>query len=112
MSLKFSRSPVVLLLVCVCVCAYMCVCICVVCVCSALRCIPDIWSLLEWSDWLTPRNLHVRYDTLFYMCFIDTQPPVTGDGEEIVDAKVDSCVYKINTFHTTDILICVLSINA
>lgn len=59
--------------------------------CRELECVPDIWGLLEWSDWLTPRNLPIRYDTLFYVCFIDTQPPVEGDGEEIVDAQVRPC---------------------
>ncbi|CAI8055881.1 Nucleoside diphosphate-linked moiety X motif 19 [Geodia barretti] len=55
--------------------------------CSELRCVPDIWSLLEWSDWLTPRNFHIRYDSVFYLCVLDTLPPITADGSEIVDAK-------------------------
>ena len=61
---------------------------------SELQCVPDIWALVEWSDWLTPRNLHVRrrYDTVFYLCFSETQPAVCGDGEEIVDATVRECV--------------------
>ena len=56
--------------------------------CSELQCVPDVWSLVEWSDWLTPRNLHRRYDTVFYLTFVEGQPAVKEDGEEIVDAKV------------------------
>ena len=55
-----------------------------------LQCVPDVWSLVEWSDWLTPQNLHMRYDTVFYLSFVTDQPSVNQDGEEIVDAKV-SC---------------------
>ena len=80
---------------CVCVCVRVCVRVCVcVCVCSELQCVPDIWGLMEWADWLTPRNFHVRYDTIFYVCFIETRPHVREDGVEIVDAKVTniSCI--------------------
>lgn len=57
-----------------------------------LECVPDIWSLIEWSDWLTPRNFNIRYDTLFYLCPLDSQPPVSPDGSEIVDAKVHTYI--------------------
>ena len=53
-----------------------------------LECVPDIWSLIEWSDWLTPRNSKRRYDTVFYMCFVETKPPATPDGAEVKSATV------------------------
>ena len=56
--------------------------------CRELQCVPDIWSLVEWSDWLTPRNMHRRYDTVFYLCFLETRPHIAEDGKEVVDAKV------------------------
>ena len=62
--------------------------------CRELRCVPDIWSLVEWSDWLTPRNMGRRYDTVFYLCCCETTPPISADGTEVVDAKVRVlCVY-------------------
>ena len=60
--------------------------------CRELRCVPDIWSLVEWSDWLTPRNMGRRYDTVFYLCCCETTPPISADGTEVVDARVCVCV--------------------
>lgn len=56
--------------------------------CRELHCVPDIWSLIEWSNILTPRNLHRRYDTVFYLCFCENKPSAIADGEEVFDAKV------------------------
>ena len=53
-----------------------------------LECVPDIWSLIEWSNWLTPRNHNRRYDTVFYMCFVESKPPSSPDGEEVNSAIV------------------------
>ena len=53
-----------------------------------LECVPDIWSLIEWSNWLTPRNMKRRYDTVFYMCFVDSTPPTSPDGLEVKKAIV------------------------
>ena len=53
-----------------------------------LNCVPDIWSLIEWSNWLTPRNLKRRYDTVFYICFVETKPPTSPDGVEVKSTTV------------------------
>lgn len=45
---------------------------------------PDIWSLYEWSDWLTPSSVgHRRYDTMFYLCCLPRQPDVLLDKGEV-----------------------------
>ncbi|XP_035205052.1 nucleoside diphosphate-linked moiety X motif 19-like isoform X1 [Stegodyphus dumicola] len=45
---------------------------------------PDIWSLYEWSDWLTPTSVgHRRYDTMFYLCCLPRQPDVLLDKGEV-----------------------------
>ncbi|UYV71177.1 NUDT19 [Cordylochernes scorpioides] len=49
---------------------------------------PDVWSLMEWWDWLTPTSVgHRRYDTMFYVCCMDRQPPVVLDNNEVVTMK-------------------------
>lgn len=53
-----------------------------------LECVPDIWSLIEWSNWLTPRNSRRRYDTVFYMCFVESKPPASADGAEVISSTV------------------------
>lgn len=58
------------------------------CTCREFDCVPDIWSLIEWSNWLTPRNYHRRYDTVFYFC-CPTQKPLTyPDITEVSLAEV------------------------
>lgn len=45
---------------------------------------PDIWSLFEWSNWLTPTSVgHRRYDTMFYICCLPRQPDVLLDKSEV-----------------------------
>lgn len=56
--------------------------------CRHLDCVPDIWALQEWSNWLTPVGRAGRggrrYDTAFYLCCLETRPPHTSqDNEEI-----------------------------
>ena len=42
-------------------------------ICKSLDICPDIWSLQEWSDWLTPLHLKTksRFDTIFYIALAD-----------------------------------------
>ena len=45
---------------------------------------PDIWSLKEWWNWLTPEALgHKRFDTMFYVCCLDAQPKAVCDDNEV-----------------------------
>ena len=53
-----------------------------------LNCVPDIWSLIDWSTWLTPRNFHKRFDTVFYLCCAETKPEAYVDKNEVSDAQV------------------------
>lgn len=62
--------------------------------CQYFRCVPDIWCLHEWSDWLTPVcSVNVppkRYDTVFYKAAIRHLPEyLKEDNREIssLDAK-------------------------
>ena len=56
----------------------------------SLQCVPDVWSLGEWSNWLTPVHLPRRYDTMFYTCFLDKEPPVLVDEKEMTHSEVRS----------------------
>lgn len=56
--------------------------------CCQLELCPDVWSLHEWSDWLTPTFALKkdqgprRFDTIFYMSFCDE-----ADFEATLDQK-------------------------
>ncbi|XP_022257076.1 nucleoside diphosphate-linked moiety X motif 19-like isoform X4 [Limulus polyphemus] len=57
--------------------------------CWELKVCPDVWSLFEWSNWLTPTSVgHKRYDTMFYICCINTHPDVILDDNEVITLKV------------------------
>jgi len=49
--------------------------------------LPDIFSLTEWSDWLTPTDLHEqgrrRFDTIFYSAHLPEKPETILDEAEI-----------------------------
>lgn len=52
---------------------------------------PDIWSLYEWWNWLTPISVgHKRFDTMFYICCLEQQPDVVLDNTEVTKLKVSS----------------------
>ncbi|XP_005152249.3 acyl-coenzyme A diphosphatase NUDT19 [Melopsittacus undulatus] len=55
--------------------------------CQHLRCVPNIWGLQEWSNWLTPVGRAGRggrrYDTAFYLCCLERRPCTAQDGREV-----------------------------
>ncbi|KAM4614265.1 acyl-coenzyme A diphosphatase NUDT19 isoform 1-T2 [Discoglossus pictus] len=59
--------------------------------CRELRCVPDIWALHEWGNWLTPVLPKVgngrRYDTAFYICCLSKKPLVSDDQKEVTAFK-------------------------
>jgi len=56
--------------------------------CSATGLCPDIWSLYDWSNWLTPISVgHKRFDTMFFVICLDRQPKVVLDNMEVTTLK-------------------------
>ncbi|XP_077989597.1 acyl-coenzyme A diphosphatase NUDT19-like [Glandiceps talaboti] len=57
--------------------------------CRLLQCVPNVWALSEWSNWLTPVRERKRYDTAFYLCCLDQipGPEMTPDNTEMVKSK-------------------------
>ncbi|XP_069495157.1 acyl-coenzyme A diphosphatase NUDT19 [Ambystoma mexicanum] len=59
--------------------------------CQELNCMPNIWALHEWSNWLTPVSgrtvLSRRYDTAFYICCLADQPYTIDDQKEVTSFK-------------------------
>lgn len=54
--------------------------------CRELECLPNIWALYEWGNWLTPTGVsrqQRRYDTAFYMCCLKDIPDTLQDQREI-----------------------------
>lgn len=58
--------------------------------CDKFQCYPDIWSLHEWSNWLTPTIFrNKRFDTAFFMTFMESQPDAHFDSTEMEDLRWD-----------------------
>ncbi|OWF53501.1 nucleoside diphosphate-linked moiety X motif 19-like [Mizuhopecten yessoensis] len=65
--------------------------------CQELQVVPDVWSLNEWANWLTPvimrsgeSRSNRRFDTAFYLCVLDHMPPAIQDNTETVHAEWSS----------------------
>lgn len=59
--------------------------------CRELECVPNIWALYEWGNWLTPlrgSGQQRRYDTAFYICCLQDIPDTLQDQKEIEHCKV------------------------
>lgn len=58
--------------------------------CRHLGCVPNIWALQEWSNWLTPVGRAGRggrrYDTAFYLCCLEKRPARTSQDDREVTA--------------------------
>ncbi|XP_062897678.1 nucleoside diphosphate-linked moiety X motif 19 [Mobula hypostoma] len=52
--------------------------------CKELDCLPNIWALKEWSNWLTPTFQKRRFDTAFFICCLEEIPFTVHDGREII----------------------------
>lgn len=51
--------------------------------CQQLNVIPDVFSLFEWSCWLTPTTFPGRrFQTAFFLCTIDEQLPIYPEPKE------------------------------
>lgn len=58
--------------------------------CRNLECLPDIWSLQEWSNWLTPSDSPKRFNTVFFLVALDQIPTASSSSGEIEEFKVHS----------------------
>ncbi|ELT87307.1 hypothetical protein CAPTEDRAFT_220053 [Capitella teleta] len=71
--------------------------------CEQLGVIPDVWSLHEWSDWLTPTHMPEmhnlrRFDTAFYLCCMDHQPALNECDQEITSSHWESPASYFQSF--------------
>ncbi|XP_029112116.1 acyl-coenzyme A diphosphatase NUDT19 [Scleropages formosus] len=80
--------------------------------CEQLQCVPNIWALHEWGNWLTPANptgsgRRRRYDTAFFMCCLQETPHAAQDQKEIVHLKWSSPIEILHSFQAKEMWIAV-----
>jgi nucleoside diphosphate-linked moiety X motif protein 19 len=63
--------------------------------CEELDCVPDLWALSEWSNWMTPTifKAKARFDVMFYMTVFSRMPTVVFDTHEVAGAQVRVTVW-------------------
>lgn len=69
--------------------------------CLELDLVPEIWSLYEWANWLTPARADPkwkRFDTAFFVCCVDHKPEAVEDAAETVKTVVGTHVILLNFF--------------
>ncbi|KAL5021312.1 hypothetical protein ScPMuIL_000467 [Solemya velum] len=60
--------------------------------CRELSIVPNVWSLYEWSNWLTPvpsgsKTSGRRFDTAFFICVLDNIPTAVHDAKETIASQ-------------------------
>lgn len=56
--------------------------------CHKLKIYPDICSLHEWSNWVTPFSLPQQFDTAFFLAAFQNIPPSSPAKNEVQDLEV------------------------
>ncbi|CAM4525468.1 unnamed protein product [Leuciscus chuanchicus] len=76
--------------------------------CMELQCLPNIWALHEWGNWLTPIGVYGkqrRYDTAFYICCLHEIPYTLQDEKEIVHFKWSTPSEVLHSYNSKEIWI-------
>ncbi|XP_045138627.1 nucleoside diphosphate-linked moiety X motif 19-like isoform X2 [Portunus trituberculatus] len=62
---------------------------------------PGLWDLHEWISWLTPTHFASRrFDTAFFITFMEKIPQIFADDKEVVDIKVVSPLEMVKQWRT------------
>ncbi|XP_078527658.1 acyl-coenzyme A diphosphatase NUDT19-like [Lissotriton helveticus] len=72
--------------------------------CQELHCLPNIWALHEWSNYLTPVTgrsvMRRRYDTAFFMCCLQDLPHTLEDQKEVTSFMNAVCIASKLTYES------------
>lgn len=66
--------------------------------CEQFKCYPDLWSLHEWSNWLTPTYFSKRFDAIFYLACLPMMPYTNYEATEMEGMEWDTPLnFSVNT---------------
>lgn len=57
--------------------------------CQSVECVPDLWGLHLWSNWLTPTQQKIRHNSIFFLSVLQSLPPYSLDNLEMDELKVN-----------------------
>ncbi|XP_034251035.1 nucleoside diphosphate-linked moiety X motif 19-like [Thrips palmi] len=55
--------------------------------CESAECVPDLWGLHLWSNWLTPTQQRIRHNSVFFLSVLQSLPPYSLDSSEMDELK-------------------------
>lgn len=58
--------------------------------CNQNKCYPDVSALYLWSNWLSPPLLNTKFDTKFFLAYIETSVNASPDGMETSHISVST----------------------
>lgn len=70
--------------------------------CNQNNCCPDIGALHLWSNWLSPPILKTKFDTKFFLAFIESPVSASPDGVETSNIAVST--YRLSIEFTENII--------
>ncbi|MBN3309847.1 acyl-coenzyme A diphosphatase NUDT19 [Amia ocellicauda] len=76
--------------------------------CKELDCVPNIWAMHEWGNWLTPTGIYGkerRYDTAFFICCLQDVPHTMQDEKEIEHYKWSTPSEILHSYQAREIWI-------
>lgn len=55
--------------------------------CQSAECVPDLWGLHLWSNWLTPTQQRIRHNSVCFLSVLKSLPPYSLDNLEMDELK-------------------------
>ncbi|XP_026279444.1 acyl-coenzyme A diphosphatase NUDT19 [Frankliniella occidentalis] len=71
--------------------------------CHAVGCVPDLWGLHLWSNWLTPTQQRIRHNSVFFLANLHSLPPYALDKSEMDELKCSSACDLIEQAESREI---------
>lgn len=56
--------------------------------CRKYEIYPDVWALKEWSNWVTPASLPLKFDTAYFLTAFQQQPSVHAEKHQVQHLEV------------------------
>lgn len=73
--------------------------------CREYNVAPDLWSLHEWSAWLTPATFNKRFETAFFIVALENLPAVIPEKTEVTDYMLNTPISFLKMFKNKEIIL-------
>lgn len=71
--------------------------------CEQLKVVPDLWSLYEWSVWLTPASDKKRFEAAFYLVAMNDKPNLICEKDEVTEVMWKNPMEYIESYRNDEV---------